>query len=1170
MKLSTQSIELNEIIDNPPQSFSGVADGYDALILADYCRALSATGKPGLLHIARDAGKREELETLLAFFAPDITVLSLPAWDCLPYDRVGPGQTVMSQRMSTLARLANLKENNTPYIVLTSINAVLQKFPARDIISKQSFSARVGDSVDIDDLFLFLSENGFIKSSLVMEQGDFAMRGSIVDLYPPGEDQPFRLDFFGETLETIRVFEPESQRSLDNREEINLYQASEIRLDEETVTRFRQGYIKQFGPATSRDQLYEAISDKRRHQGMEHWLPLFHENLESIFNHCEDMKVTMDHLAQNAADVRFEQINDYYEARCQALEMALKNETPALYPLPPEYLYMSQDDWEGAKKSLSPITITPFETDNSSQTAESMSFGAREGRNFTADRNKENINIFNVLSDYVNSLIKDNKKVLITSWSAGASERLSNMLADHNLKQLTQVNSWNSFAKLPEGEAGIGVLPLETGFEANNIVVITEQDVFGDRLVKRKAAKKAANFITEASTLSKGDLVVHVDHGVARFEGLETIIVSSSPHDCLKLVYYGDDRLYLPVENIDLLSRYGPDDVGAQLDRLGTANWQTRKARLKNKLRDIADELIKIAAARELREGRVFEVDNKLYETFCARFPYNETDDQLESIEAVIEDFASGRPMDRLICGDVGFGKTEVALRAAFIVAMSGAQTAIIAPTTLLARQHSKTFRERFEGLPIEIREMSRLVGQKEITTVKQELKDGKIDIVIGTHTLLSKEVELQNPGLVIIDEEQRFGVKHKEQLKKLKSEIHVLTLSATPIPRTLQLALTGVRDLSLIATPPVDRLAVRTYVTPFDPVIVREALLREKYRAGQSFFICPHITNLDEITEFLTENVPEVNFITAHGQMAGKELESRMTAFYDGQYDVLISTSIIESGLDIPSANTLIIHNAHLFGLAQLYQMRGRVGRSKLRAYAYITYDDLKPLTGPAEKRLKVLQSLDSLGAGFTLASHDLDLRGAGNLLGEEQSGHIKEVGYELYQSMLEEAVALQKGVAHEESWSPQINIDTPVLLPETYIEDFELRMAMYRRLSNLLEPEQVDGFAIELIDRFGSLPDETENLLQVVIVKTLCRKAGIEKIDVGNKGVIMTFRNNEFANPAGLVDYLSQHASHAKLRPDHTIVFRMNWKPNDERLGPTRKIIEQLVDLVSADTVA
>lgn len=1170
MKLSIQSTDLNKLIDNPPQSFSGAADGYDALILADYCRALSAAGKPGLLHITRDAGKREELETLLMFFAPDITVLSLPAWDCLPYDRVGPGQTVMSQRMSTLASLAKLKENNAPYILITSINAVLQKLPARDVIKKQSFSARVGDSVDMDSLLLFLSENGFIRSSLVMEQGDFAIRGSIVDLYPPGEAQPFRLDFFGEILETIRVFEPENQRSQDRRDEINLYQASEIRLDDDTVTRFRQGYVKQFGPATSRDQLYESISDKRRHQGMEHWLPLFHKTLESIFEHCGNMKVTMDHLAQNAADVRFEQIDDYFEARSQALEMAKKNESVALHPLPPEYLYLSQNDWADIKNRLSPIIITPFESDTSSQKNKNINFGARAGRNFTADRNKENVNIFNFLSDYINMLLKDNKKVLITSWSAGACERLSSMLADHDMKHLTQVDSWDSFSKLPVGQAGIGILPLETGFEANNLVVITEQDVFGDRLVKRKASKKAANFITEASTLSKGDLVVHVDHGVARFEGLETITVSSSPHDCLKLVYHGDDRLYLPVENIDLLSRYGPDDVGAQLDRLGTANWQTRKARLKNKLRDIADELIKIAAARELREGRIFEVDNKLYETFCARFPYNETDDQLESIESVIDDFASGRPMDRLVCGDVGFGKTEVALRAAFIVAMSGAQTAIIAPTTLLARQHARTFKERFEGLPIEIREMSRLVGQKEIAAVRQELKDGKIDIVIGTHALLSKEVELQNPGLVIIDEEQRFGVKHKEQLKKLKSEIHVLTLSATPIPRTLQLALTGVRDLSLIATPPVDRLAVRTYVTPFDPVIVREALLREKYRAGQSFFICPHITNLDEITEFLTENVPEVNFITAHGQMAGKELESRMTAFYDGQYDVLVSTSIIESGLDIPTANTMIIHSAHLFGLAQLYQMRGRVGRSKLRAYAYITYDDQKPLTGPAEKRLKVLQSLDSLGAGFTLASHDLDLRGAGNLLGEEQSGHIKEVGYELYQSMLEEAVALQKGVSHEESWSPQINIDTPVLLPETYIEDFELRMAMYRRLSNLLEPEQVDGFAIELIDRFGSLPDETENLLQVVIVKTLCRKAGIEKIDVGNKGIIMTFRNNEFANPAGLVDYLSRHGSHAKLRPDHTMVFKMNWKPDDERLGPTRKIIEQLVDLVSSDTVA
>ena len=1170
MKLPQQITDLNRLIDYRLRSFSGVADGYDALILADYCRALSGAGKPGLLHIARDAGKREALEALLSFFAPDISVLSLPAWDCLPYDRVGPGQTVMSQRMSTLASLAACKENNTPFILLTSVNAVLQKLPVKEIIKKQSFSARIGDNVDMDGLLLFLAENGFIRSSLVMEQGDFAIRGSIVDLFPPGEAQPFRLDFFGETLESIRIFEPETQRSLDKRDAINLYQASEIRLDDETVTRFRQGYIKQFGPATSRDQLYEAISEKRRHQGMEHWLPLFHESLETIFDHCGDMKVTLDHLAQNAADVRFEQVNDYYDARCQALEMALKNEAPALHPLPPEHLYVTQKEWAETKTRLTPITVTPFETDDSAQKSANLSFGARNGRSFAAERNKENINIFNELSDYINALIKDNKKVLLTSWSAGACERLTSMLAEHNLSKITQVDSWSAFLNLPHGQTGIGILPLEAGFEAENIVVITEQDVFGDRLVKRKATKKAANFITEASTLSKGDLVVHADHGVARFEGLETITVSGSPHDCLKLIYHGDDRLYLPVENIDLLSRYGPDDVGAQLDRLGTANWQTRKARLKNKLRDIADELIKIAAARELREGRVFEVDNKLYETFCARFPYNETDDQLESIEAVIEDFGSGRPMDRLVCGDVGFGKTEVALRAAFIVAMSGAQTAIIAPTTLLARQHARTFKERFEGLPIEIREMSRLVGQKEIAAVRQELKDGKIDIVIGTHALLSKEVELQNPGLVIIDEEQRFGVKHKEQLKKLKSEIHVLTLSATPIPRTLQLALTGVRDLSLIATPPVDRLAVRTYVTPFDPVIIREALLREKYRAGQSFFICPHISNLDEITEFLTANVPEVNFITAHGQMAGKELESRMTAFYDGQYDVLVSTSIIESGLDIPTANTMIIHNAHLFGLAQLYQMRGRVGRSKLRAYAYITYDDQKPLTGPAEKRLKVLQSLDSLGAGFTLASHDLDLRGAGNLLGEEQSGHIKEVGYELYQSMLEEAVALQKGVAHEESWSPQINIDTPVLLPENYIEDFELRMAMYRRLSNLIEPEQVDGFAIELIDRFGSLPSEAENLLQVVIVKTLCRKAGIEKIDVGNKGVIITFRNNQFANPAGLVDYLSRHASHAKLRPDHTMVFKMNWKPDDERLGPTRKIIEQLVELVATDTVA
>ncbi|MDD9798609.1 MAG: DEAD/DEAH box helicase, partial [Alphaproteobacteria bacterium] len=728
---------------------------------------------------------------------------------------------------------------------------------------------------------------------------------------------------------------------------------------------------------------------------------------------------------------------------------------------------------------------------------------------------------------------------------------------------------------------------LESGFETEDYVVIAEQDVFGDRLIQRKRSKRAANFLSEAASLTPGDLVVHVEHGIGQFDGLETITVSNAPHDCLKLIYYGGDKLFLPVENIDLISRYGSQhaatiETGIEakkqkakheaghktekeaghiritLDRLGSANWQMRKARVKERLRAIADELIRVAAARMARAGKVFSVEDRLYDEFCARFPFDETDDQKHSIAAIIDDLASGRPMDRLVCGDVGFGKTEIALRAAFIVALSGAQTALIVPTTLLARQHAQTFRERFAGLPVEIGELSRLVGTKRANETKAGVANGRIDIVIGTHALLQKHIQFANLGLVIIDEEQHFGVQHKEQLKKLHAGVHVLTLTATPIPRTLQLALADVRDLSLITTPPIDRLAVRTYITPFDKVIMREVLLREKYRTGQSFFICPYIADLDEAAAFLRDYVPEIKFIVTHGQMAGRELETRIAAFYDGQYDVLLSTSIIESGLDIPTANTIIISRADRFGLAHLYQMRGRVGRAKARAYAYLTYEEGKPLSPAVEKRLQILQSLDSLGAGFTLASYDLDLRGAGNLLGAEQSGHVREVGFELYQSMLEEAVAKQQGVEYDEAWSPQLNINSAVLLPDDYIADFEVRMGLYRRLANLETEAEINKFKAELIDRFGDLPAPAQHLLQVIAIKRACVLANIEKLDVGAKGAVLSFRKQTFANPAGLAEFIANNQEntaqengrlgqgllgHVSLRRDHALVFKAKW---------------------------
>jgi transcription-repair coupling factor (superfamily II helicase) len=660
--------------------------------------------------------------------------------------------------------------------------------------------------------------------------------------------------------------------------------------------------------------------------------------------------------------------------------------------------------------------------------------------------------------------------------------------------------------------------------------------------------------------------VVHADHGIGRFDGLTTITALGAPHDCLEIAYAGGDKLYLPVENIELLTRYGSGDGVAQLDRLGGAAWQGRKARLKQRLREIASELIKIAALRQLREAPVLVPPQVEYDEFVARFPYDETDDQAASIQAVLDDLASGKPMDRLVCGDVGFGKTEVALRAAFIAAFSGLQVAVVVPTTLLARQHFATFTQRFKGLPVRVAQASRLVSTKDLQAAKASLAEGTTDIIVGTHALLGKSITFNRLGLLVVDEEQHFGVGHKERLKHLREEVHVLTLTATPIPRTLQLALSGVRELSLISTPPVDRLAVRTYISPFDPVIIREALRRERYRGGQSFYVVPRIADLEEVREFLAEQTPELKVATAHGQLTPGGLEDVMTAFYDGKYDVLLSTAIVESGLDIPNANTLIVHRADMFGLAQLYQLRGRVGRSKPRAYAYFTTPNGQRLTEGAEKRLKVLQSLDTLGAGFSLASHDLDIRGGGNLLGEEQSGHIREVGFELYQSMLEEAVAALKGGdlgEVQDQWSPQISLGTSVLIPDSYVADLQLRLGLYRRLSALELRPDIDAFAAEMVDRFGELPQEVRHLLDVVEIKGLAKLAGLQQVDAGPKGAVVAFRKNQFANPEGLVAFMQKSRGGVRMQPDHKLVFKADWDLPEERLAGVRDLVRQLADI-------
>jgi transcription-repair coupling factor (superfamily II helicase) len=1142
--------------------FSQVPEGFSAAVLAD----LVADRQGPIVFVARDGLRAADVEAALQFYAPELDILQIPAWDCLPYDRVSPNGDTSAQRVTALAQLAD-GPGDRARLIITTANALVQQVPPRLEMGTQAFHLRQGNSVDMKALIVWLENNGFLRVSTVRDTGEYAVRGGILDLYPPGQDSPLRLDFFGDTLESVRSFDASTQRTLAQVARLDLVPMSEVVLSSEAIARFRRNYVSRFGAARPEDTLYAAISEGRRHPGMEHWLPLFHDEMETLFDYFGNAPVVFDHLAEEAMSQRFDQAKDHCEARQTTLEAEKGSKSAPYFPVSPEELYLAPEiiKQTAAKNELG--LITPFEPAES-EFSRTISIDGRIGRSFTAERMSADANVFDALAKHATYLRKADRQVMIACWSEGTRERLAKVLADHGLDRVHLIEKFSQLKKLERGVTALAVLGIENGFETGSLAVIGEQDILGDRLVRRKAKRRGKEFIQEVSSLSAGDLVVHVDHGIGRFIGLKTIDAAGAPHDCLELHYFSDDKLFLPVENIELLTRYGSEETGVQLDRLGGAAWQSRKAKLKKKILEMAGDLIKIAATREMKKTEPLVAPDGLYGEFAAHFPYTETEDQLGAIEAVLEDLGSGRPMDRLVCGDVGFGKTEVALRAAFVAAMAGRQVAVVVPTTLLSRQHYKTFVDRFKGLPLTVRHASRLVGAKEMAATKAGMKEGSVDIVVGTHALLSKNIEFRDLGLLILDEEQRFGVKHKERLKELRNDVHVLTLSATPIPRTLQLAMTGVRELSLITTAPVDRLAVRTFVTPFDSLTIREALLRERYRGGQSFFVAPRISDLDDIKAFLDSDVPELKVAIAHGQMPPGELDDLMNAFYDGQYDVLLSTTIVESGLDIPSANTLVIWRADMFGLAQLYQLKGRVGRSKTRAFAYFTLPANKMTTAQSQKRLRVLQSLDGMGAGFQLASHDLDMRGAGNLLGEEQSGHIKEVGFELYQSMLEEAVATLKdgddGDMADGKWSPQITVGTAVMIPETYVPDLTVRMGLYRRLGDLENARDIDAFGAELIDRFGALPEEVDGLLKIVYLKQLCFRANVESLNAGPKGVVIKFRNGEFPEPAALIGYIDQQGSLAKVRPDQSIVFVRDWSTPEKRLKGSAVIMTNLVKLL------
>ncbi len=1129
---------------------SGAPEGHDARLIAKLAKKSWASLRAPILHVALDDARAQILSECLAYFAPHIEVITIPAWDCLPYDRISPHGDILAKRAKILARFNKPKPFTNATVVLTTLNSITQRVPKPELFKNATFSFKIGETIDVQNLQTYLIQNGYHRSSTVRESGEFAIRGGIIDLFPAGFENPIRVDLFGDEVETIKTFDAMTQRSGETIEQIQLSSVSELMLNDQTIAHFRTKYRELFGAVRDDDPLYEAIGEGRVYPGMEHWVSIFYPQMTTLFEILPHSPIVFDHEMKPAHEARLKQIGDFYQSRLDTMDEAKKTGL-GYKPLPPQFLYIDADEWKGSLNNRIIRDLEPFQLPLNDNVIDGL---GKMGVIITPENQKASDESFDRLKKHILKHRNNGTKILIACYSNGSLQRLKNLCTDHAIH-------------LKDDE--MTILGLEHGFESHDLVVITEKDILGDRLTRTiKKRQSGENPLIAAAELNIGDLVVHSEHGVGRFDGLETVHAMGTQHDCVRLIYAGDDKLFVPVENIDVLSRFGSSDQKtALLDKLGGVAWQGRKARIKKNLLAIADHLIEIAAKRKLNKTPDISVPEGAMEEFCARFPYHETDDQLRAIQDVMEDLNGDTAMDRLVCGDVGFGKTEVALRAAFVMAMSGMQVAVVVPTTLLARQHYKTFTDRYVGFPLKIGQLSRFVTAKQATLTRKGLETGQVDIVIGTHALLSDKIKFANLGLLIVDEEQNFGVKQKEKLKSLKDNVHVLTLTATPIPRTMQMAMSGVREMSIIATPPVDRLAVRTFVMPYDGVVIREALMREYYRGGQSFYVCPRISDLEELTKKINALVPKLKVIQAHGQMPSDELDDRMTAFYDGHYDVLLATNIIESGLDIPNANTLIVHRSEMFGLGQLYQIRGRIGRSKQRGYAYLTYKAEKKLTANGKQRLHVISTLNQLGAGFQLASYDMDIRGAGNLLGEEQSGHIREVGVELYQQMLEEAVAIAKagkGVEdYDHDWSPQINLGLSVMIPEGYVADLPVRLSLYRRLSSLTNQDDIEEFAAEMIDRFGSLPEEVENLFQVVSLKSICKKAGIERLDAGPKGAVITFRNNQFKNVENLVRFINAQLGTVKLRPDHKLAAIRPWHDVQTRMHGVKKLLSELAEV-------
>ena len=1120
-----------------------------ALTIAE--RAISYSGIS--LVITATTAEASTLRTAISFFLQDSNIETkvFPDWETLPYDIFSPHQDIISDRIQILSELPTL----TQAVLVLPLTSLLHQLPPTDFLASRLFDYQVDETLDRDKLHNQLTRAGYHRVETVYEHGEYAFRGSIIDIFPMGEKAPFRIDLLDNDIESLRIFDPESQRTLSSVERLRLLPAREFPLDKEGINQFLNHWHDHFDPSTTNCTVYKDVKQGIAPQGIEYYLSLFFDHTANLFDYLpEQTQVFMQGDIYSTANTLWQDINRRYT------EYGVDPERPLLAP---KEIFITVEDLFSEFKQLNII----HKEQNASVTPEEIKSGIPD----ISVNSKQN-NPLEQLEKFILDIPADTS-ILFCAESAGRKEALTELVAANNIKP-QPYDSWQDFRSSGE-TMGICIYPIDQGFysKQRNICLITEGELFGQQVLQRRrrsTVSESPDYIFKSlAELKIGAPVVHLDHGVGRYNGLILLSVDGSEQEFLTLIYADDAKLYVPVASLHMISRSSGsvDETMDPLQRLGSDKWDKAKKKAAEKVRDTAAELLDIYSRRAARKGFSCEDNEEEYRQFCSQFPFEETADQQTTIDAVRKDLLSPQPMDRLVCGDVGFGKTEVAMRAAFTVVSSNKQVVILVPTTLLAHQHLDNFRDRFANWPIQVEELSRFKTAKEQQQVINEVEAGKVDILISTHKLLHANIDFSRLGLMIIDEEHRFGVRQKEQLKALRSSVDMLTMTATPIPRTLNMSMHSIRDLSIIATPPAKRLSVKTFIRKKESRVAKEAILREILRGGQVYYLHNDVKSIQRAADELVELVPEARINIAHGQMRERELEKIMSDFYHQRFNVLVCSTIIETGIDIPSANTIIIERADKFGLAQLHQLRGRVGRSHHQAYAYLMTHPEKKLTTDATKRLEAIAAAENLGSGFTLATNDLEIRGAGELLGEEQSGHIQSIGFTLYLEMLDQAVeAIQSGESPNKAINfdqgIEVNLHIPALIPSDYLPDVNMRLTFYKRLANCQDKQQLHELQVEMIDRFGLLPEAVKALFQIAEIRQIGEHIGLKKIEAGPTSGRLKFLQNTKVEPISIIKLVQQNPNKYKLLNNDQLSFTMPMGNPELRLSSVYAMLSSLTE--------